>query len=311
MTLSRKTTGIICGIAAAICYGTNPLGALALYAEEFTPYSVLFYRFFFATAILAIVLLCKKISFKVSLKELFYLAALGVIFVTSSITLFVSFTFMPAGIASTLLFVHPIMVALIMATFFKEKINFAVVMSILLAFCGIAMLYYSPDGMVLNTTGVLLVLLSALSYAVYMITINKSSIVIPSLKLNFYVLLFCCITAFVANFFLSDKPIQRLESITQLLHALQLAIVPTVLSLCFMTIALKRIGSTTTSIMGALEPLTAVLIGVIIFGEPFSVNLALGILLILCAELIIVLFRDLTLKRFIGVFRKRAKRRRC
>ena len=262
MTLSRKTTGIICGIAAAICYGTNPLGALTLYAEEFTPYSVLFYRFFFATAILAIVLLCKKISFKVSLKELFYLAALGVIFVTSSITLFVSFTFMPAGIASTLLFVHPIMVALIMATFFKEKINFAVVMSILLAFCGIAMLYYSPDGMVLNTTGVLLVLLSALSYAVYMITINKSSIEIPSLKLNFYVLLFCCITA-----------------------------------------------STTTSIMGALEPLTAVLIGVIIFGEPFSVNLALGILLILCAELIIVLFRDLTLKRFIGVFRKHAKRR--
>lgn len=182
-------------------------------------------------------------------------------------------------------------------------------MSILLAFCGIAMLYYSPDGVVLNTAGVLLVLLSALSYAVYMITINKSSMELPSLKLNFYVLFFCCLTAFAANFFLSGKPIQRLENTAQLLHALQLAIVPTVLSLCLMTIALKRIGSTSTSIMGALEPLTAVLIGVMIFGEPFSLNLAFGILLILCAELIIVLFRDLTLKRFIGVFKRHAKRR--
>lgn len=309
MSLSRKATGIICGITAAICYGTNPLGALALYADKFTPYSVLFYRFLFATIILAVVMLCKKISFKVSLKELLFLAGLGIVFATSSITLFVSFTFMPAGVASTLLFVHPIMVALIMATFFKEKINFAVVMSILLAFCGIAMLYYSPDGVVLNTAGVLLVLLSALSYAVYMITINKSSMELPSLKLNFYVLFFCCLTAFAANFFLSVKPIQRLENTAQLLHALQLAIVPTVLSLCLMTIALKRIGSTSTSIMGALEPLTAVLIGVMIFGEPFSLNLAFGILLILCAELIIVLFRDLTLKRFIGVFKRHAKRR--
>ena len=282
---------------------------MALYADKFTPYSVLFYRFLFATIILAVVMLCKKISFKVSLKELLFLVGLGIVFATSSITLFVSFTFMPAGVASTLLFVHPIMVALIMATFFKEKINFAVVMSILLAFCGIAMLYYSPDGVVLNTAGVLLVLLSALSYAVYMITINKSSMELPSLKLNFYVLFFCCLTALAANFFLSEKPIQRLENTAQLLHALQLAIVPTVLSLCLMTIALKRIGSTSTSIMGALEPLTAVLIGVMIFGEPFSLNLAFGILLILCAELIIVLFRDLTLKRFIEVFKSHAKRR--
>ena len=58
-----------------------------------------------------------------------------------------------------------------------------------------------------------------------------------------------------------------------------------------------------------MEQLTAVLIGVMIFGEPFSLNLAFGILLILCAELIIVLFRDLTLKRFIGVFKRHAKRR--
>lgn len=52
-----------------------------------------------------------------------------------------SYNYMDAGIASTILFVYPVMVAVIMGIFFKEKISAITVFSILLALSGIALLY--------------------------------------------------------------------------------------------------------------------------------------------------------------------------
>ena len=118
---SEKAKGIICGILSAICYGMNPLGALNLYQEGMSTTSVLFYRFGFAVIILACIMIAKRISFKVNKKQVLVLASLGVLFAISSLSLFMSFLYMPAGVASTLLFTHPIMVALIMAVFIVLK----------------------------------------------------------------------------------------------------------------------------------------------------------------------------------------------
>jgi drug/metabolite transporter (DMT)-like permease len=68
-----------------------------------------------------------------------------------------------------------------------------------------------------------------------------------------------------------------------------LAIVPAIMALTLMVYAAKLVGSTTTAILGALEPLTAFLIGIFVFNESFSVNLAIGIVLILTAVSLIVL----------------------
>jgi drug/metabolite transporter (DMT)-like permease len=83
--------------------------------------------------------------------------------------------------------------------------------------------------------------------------------------------------------------IQLLHGVREWACAIQLALMPTVLSLFFMTIAIKNIGSTPSAIMGALEPVTAVFIGVVIFGESFTTRLAIGIILILSAVLLIIL----------------------
>ena len=71
-----------------------------------------------------------------------------------------------------------------------------------------------------------------------------------------------------------------------------LAIVPAILALVMMVYAAKYIGSTPTAIMGALEPLTAVLIGVFLFGEVFTIRLAFGIILIFSAVVIIALYSN-------------------
>lgn len=285
--MDAKLRGTVCGIAAAVFYGTNPLGAMNLYADGISTNSTLFYRFGIAVIILGVMMAVQRKSFALTRCELATLAILGVFMSTSSTTLYFSFNFMDVGIASTLLFVYPVMVAVIMATFFHEKVTAATVIAILLSLAGIALLNQTGDGTSLSLWGVTLVMLSSLTYAIYIVVVNKSSLRMSSVKLTFYVLLFGLFTIYGYTLAMGET-VQLLVTPKQWLYATQLALMPTVLSLVLMVIAVHDIGSTPTAIMGAIEPITAVAIVVIVFGENFTPRLAIGIVLILTAVLLII-----------------------
>ena len=286
--MNKKLIGILCAIGAAVCYGTNPLGALNLYAEGMNTPSVLFYRFGLAWLIVAVVMLFRRESLKVDRREFLTLTALGVLFIFSSLTLYLSFHLMPAGVASTILFTYPVMTAAIMAAFFRERIRVGTVLSILLSFAGVLLLYWGDSGGTLHIGGVILVLVSALTYALYIIVVDKSPLAMSSFKINFYVLFYCA--AGMALFaLLSGQPLQLPPTPRAWLWVSWLAVVPAIMALVMMVYAAKYIGSTPTAILGALEPTTAVLIGVFVFAEPFTLRLLLGIILILAAVTIVVL----------------------
>lgn len=285
--MDSKLRGTVCGIAAAVFYGTNPLGAMNLARDGITTNTTLFYRFTIAMLILGVMMAVQRKSFALTRRELGTLAILGVLMGSSSTSLYFSFNFMDVGIASTLLFVYPIMVAVIMATFFREKVTLATAVSIGLALGGIALLNHTADGSSLSVVGVALVMVSSLTYAVYIVVVNKSSLRLSSVKLTFYVLLFGA-AAILAFTLATGGSVQILTTPRQWLFAAQLAVLPTVLSLVLMVIAVHDIGSTPTAIMGALEPMTAVAIGVVCFGEAFTVRLAVGIVLILAGVLLII-----------------------
>lgn len=290
--MQSKLKGYLCGIGAAVCYGTNPLGALYLYEDGINANSVLFYRFALAVVMLGMLMAARRKSLKVSRRELSLLCALGVVFSTSSITLYFSFCFMDAGIASTLLFVYPVMVAVIMALLFKERLPAVSVFAIMLALSGIAMLYHGDGGATLSTRGVMLVMFSSLSYAVYIVVVNKSPLRMSSMKLTFYVLFFGMLTV-LTNSFITGLHIQMLTTPRMWSCAFMLALLPTVFSLVLMTISVHETGSTPTAVMGALEPLTAVVIGVAVFGEQLTPRLAAGIVLILTAVIMIIAGKSL------------------
>lgn len=294
--MQLKHKGVICGILAAVCYGTNPFGALPLYEEGVNTSSVLFYRFSMATLMLGVMLLVERKSFAVTGKELKVLGTLGLLFVVSSTTYFLSFRFMDAGIASTILFVYPVMVAVIMATFFNEHVTFSTVSAIVLALTGIGLLYRGGSGVTLSTMGILLVMISAQTYALYIVVVNQSSIRMSSLKLTFYVLLICMFSLLAYSFTSPGLYLQPPPSPRAWFFACWLGLVPTVLSLVLMAIAVHEVGATPTAIMGALEPLTAVAIGVLVFGESLTFRLIIGIVLILSAVLLIVLGKNFHLK---------------
>lgn len=283
---NRKLIGTLAGIAAAVCYGTNPLGALKLYAEGMQTNSVLFYRFGLAWVIIAVVMFFRKESLKVTRQEFTALTGLGLLFIVSSLTLYLSFHYMAAGVASTILFTYPVMTAVIMAVFFRERITWTTVASLALSGAGVVLLYWSDSAGTLSTVGVILVLASALSYALYIILVNRSNLQMSSFKINFYVLLYCTLGMVVYSL-IAGLPLTLPQNATSWFYVGWLAVVPAIFALVLMVYAAKYVGSTATAILGALEPLTAVLIGIFVFSEPFTLNLAIGIALILGAVIII------------------------
>jgi len=292
---NRKLFGTLCGIAAAVAYGTNPLGALKLYAEGMNTPSVLFYRFALAWVIIAAVMAVRCLpvgggrreTLRVTRKEFAVVTGLGLLFIGSSLTLYLSFRVMEAGVASTILFTYPVMTAAIMAIFFHERLSWVTVASIVLSFVGVALLYWGDGTATLPVGGVVLVLLSALTYALYIILVNRSNLQMSSFKINFFVLFYCAL-GMVGYALLSGQPLLLPPTPTAWFYVGWLAVVPAIMALVLMVYAAKYVGSTTTAILGALEPLIAVLIGIFVFGERFSATLAVGIVLILGAVLLIV-----------------------
>ena len=285
ITSNKKVFGTICGILAAVFYGTNPLGALKLYEQGMNTNSVLFSRFSMAWIIVSIILIIRKENLKVTKKEFGTLTALGLLFTASSMTLYFSFHYIAAGVASTLLFTYPIMTAVIMGLIFKEKAGFKTIIAIILSLVGVLLLYWSDAGGALNTLGVILVLVSALTYAIYIIVVNRCQLEMSSFKINFYVILYCAIGMAVFAW-LTGNPLRLPHNAVSWFYAGWLAVVPATLSLVLMVYASKYVGATPTAILGALEPLTAVLIGIFVFNESFGLRLAIGIVLILSAVII-------------------------
>lgn len=309
--MNVKAKGYILGAIAAATYGMNPLFALPLYKEGMDPDSVLFFRYLFAIPILGIMIKVRGRSFRLKRKEIIPLAVMGLLVALSSLALFQSYNYMEAGIASTLLFVYPIMVALIMAFVFKEKLTLQTIFCILLALVGIGMLYRGGDGSTLSLTGIALVMVSSLSYAIYIVGVNQSVLKdIATLRLTFYVLLFGLLlflvrSDFGASLYIVDK--WYLWG-----NLLALAIFPTAISFLCTTRAIQFIGSTPTAILGALEPVTAIFFGVTIFGESLTLRLMIGILMIILAVTMIIAGGNITayLVRFRKLFPKLPRRRR-
>lgn len=203
---------------------------------------------------------------------------------------------MDAGIASTILFVYPVLVAIIMAVAFKEKISPITMFSIALAFTGISLLCKSPGGQTLSLVGITFVFLSSLAYAIYIVGVNRSSLKdMPIAKLTFYVLLFGLSVYVVRLKFCTE--LQIIPAPLLWINAISLAVFPTVISLVTMTKAIHYIGSTPTAILGALEPVTALFFGVLIFGEQLTPRIILGILMVITAVTLIIGGKSLLKKR--------------
>lgn len=287
--MKNSIKGYALGIIAAASYGTNPLFAIPLYGAGLTPDSVLFLRYLVALPVVAAMILLRGRGFRVTRRELLTLVVLGLLVAVSSLTLFMSYNYMDVGIASTILFVYPIMVAVIMAAVYKEKAGWITIVCIALATVGIGLLMGNPDGGFVSITGTILVVASALTYAVYIVAVNKTSLAkVATLTVTFYVLLFG-LSLFLVRLLASGQPLFPTLPDWKLWGCVAgLAIFPTALSFGCTNGAIQSIGSTPTAILGAFEPVTAVIIGVFAFGEVLTPRIICGLVMIIVAVILVI-----------------------
>lgn len=282
--------GLLAGIVSEAAYGTNGLFVLPLcdprYGRGFSVEAVLVFRYALAALILGCGLPLLGRSLAIRRREAGLLLGSGILYSLSAHTLYASYEPLGVGLASTLLFVYPVMVAAMMA-FFGERPGPGTLLGIVLSLAGVAAL--SLDGEAKSSLlGFLLVFISALTIALYMVLVRVTALKdIPGDRICFYNLL-TGIPLFAALlWFRGGVPgtVSALRAIdaTGAACLVLIAIVPTIVAIAGLAVSIQYLGAVPAAILGALEPLTAVLIGVLVFGEPLTARLVLGFALILAA----------------------------
>ncbi|WP_313215833.1 DMT family transporter [Soonwooa sp.] len=274
-----KTQGYILAAISAISYGLIPIFILPMKQINFSMEVTLFYRFLFSAIMVGVYLIFKKVNLKINKWEFLVLLILGFFYALSSEFLFLGYDYLSAGIASTVLFVYPVLVALVMFLFYGEKLSKLGIISLLLTFLGVVVLCLKGNSLEINFVGLGIVLLSALFYGLYIIIVNKAKINVSGIKLSFYSMLFTSIYFLIKSLVLKES--LAIPNYSIVFNFVTFAFVTTLISSIALVLAIQKIGSTPTAIMGALEPVIAVAVSVLFFKEDFTRNLLTGIILIL------------------------------
>ncbi len=281
--------GYLCAFISAFTYGLIPLFMIPIKKEEsFSVDATLFYRFLIASGAIVFFLFYQKERLRISFREGLIMNLLGILYALSAEFLFLAYDYLSPGIASTIFFSYPIIVALVLILFYKEKLTIPTLLSLLLVVAGVGVLSIKK-GEALNYIGLGISLLGALVYALYILIVNKVRIESSGVKISFYSMLFSSLYFLIKSLLLRESII--ISSWTLAGDLTLFAIITTSLSLVTLVYAVRYIGSTPTAIMGAFEPIVAVLISVGLFGEQLTPSLVIGGMVIITGVLIDILFR--------------------
>ena len=281
--------GYLCAFISAFTYGLIPLFMIPIKKEEsFSVDATLFYRFLIASGAIVFFLFYQKERLRISFREGLIMNLLGILYALSAEFLFLAYDYLSPGIASTIFFSYPIIVALVLILFYKEKLTIPTLLSLLLVVAGVGVLSIKK-GEALNYIGLGISLLGALVYALYILIVNKVRIESSGVKISFYSMLFSSLYFLIKSLLLRESIIISSWALAGDLTLF--AIITTSLSLVTLVYAVRYIGSTPTAIMGAFVPIVAVLISVGLFGEQLTPSLVIGGMVIITGVLIDILFR--------------------
>ena len=282
--MDKQTLGLINGIISGISFGLIPLFSIPVIAAGMGNVSILVYRFLFGSLAMLGMLLLKKTDLRVSLSELCRIAILSLFYIGTALATLECYHYLSSGIATALVYTDPIWCAISGLIFLGDRFTLKLTSSCLFATLGVMMMrgVFTEDG-TLSALGLFWGLLSGLSYALYLIFVPRLRLKrIPSLKLTFYVF-FIGMLILAAYAILKEGNIEIVTNPTCWTNLILLGLIPTALSNICVTMSLRLVDSTIVAILGAFEPLTAMVIGIVILGDSWSIMSLGGTFLILLA----------------------------
>ena len=282
--LTNKALGLINGIISGISFGLIPLFSIPVIAAGMGNVSILVYRFLFGSMAMLVMLLLRKTDLRISFSEFWRIAILSAFYIGTALATLECYHYLSSGIATALVYTDPIWCAIIGLMFLGDRFSVKLTSSCLLATLGVMMMtgVFTEDG-TFSAQGLIWGLASGLSYALYLIFVPRLNLKrIPSLKLTFYVF-FVGMLILATYATLKEGMIETVPDARCWTNIILLGVIPTALSNICVTMSLRLIDSTIVAILGAFEPLTAVLVGILILGDKWSVMSIIGTLLILLA----------------------------
>lgn len=297
----NSVSGLFYAIISSATFGLIPLFTVPSINSGVAVNTVVFARFFISFVAMGIVMLLKGKSFKISKNDYKTLCWLSFFYASTSILLTLSYLYIPSGMATTIHFLYPVLVTLIMILLFKESGNWIVYTAIFLAVMGVAFLGHSDTGGSINTIGLTLALITVCTYATYIVGVRKSKVhEMDSFKMTFYILMNCAIIFFI-NVLVQDGGFSPIPDIETALNLVMLALISTLVSDLTLIVAVQKVGPTTTAILGCMEPLTAVSIGVYFLGETCNMLQIIGIIVILFAVILTIIGTQLRRRKVIKI----------
>lgn len=285
----KQIKGFLFAALSAATFGLIPLYANQAILDGVSNETILAYRYGIAGAVYAAWLLLRRVDMRLSRSELREVVLVGVgCYGVTAFFLMLSYRYMPTGVATAIHYFYPVVVALLMGAVYRECLAPAVKAGIGLAIVGVGLLSWTPGEV--DWRGLAFVLASTVTYGSYIVALNR-----PALRRMNPDVLTCYALLFTALFYLLVGGLRgELEWVTRprfLLDMAQLAVLSTIVSARLLVSAVKLVGSVPTSVLGTLEPLTAIVVGILHFHERLSAANVAGLVIVLAAVLVVILKR--------------------
>lgn len=280
--------GYLLAIASAIIYGCMPLMAKHIYADGVNPFSLVFLRNFFSLIPLAILAYKEQGTLKIPMKLLPSVSLIAILgCCVTPILLFSSYNYMASGTATIFHFVYPAVVVLSEIILLKNKPKTGNIVSVVLCIAGICC-FYTP-GQPLSLTGSTLALISGFTFAAYVILLSRfRKHNVSGFLFCFYVVAISAIAAFIVC--IATNSLTLPSSLLGWGLCVLFSLLVSTGAVAMFQKSAFLIGSERTSILSTLEPITGVVIGIIVFHDPFDLNTIIGSILVITASLLIALF---------------------
>ena len=287
-----RINGMFYAALSSASFGFSPLFSLGLLAAGLSNFDVLSYRWLIAGIVLMVYAACKKKSLAInSFDEAWKIVLLSILRAITSITLLIGYANISSGISSTINFMYPVIVALCMMIFFGEKRTWVDFIAIVGSFFGVYLLA-SGDSIIVeggNTQlGLACSLISAFSFAGYYILMKQvKADKIEVVKFTTWIMMLSAFY-FIICAIIFEGRLTFVSDGKSWMNILGLGLWSTMVSNFTGVKAVRRIGPTMTSILGALQPLTAVILGVLFLNEHLGMRTIAGISIIMVTVTFIV-----------------------
>lgn len=288
--MNTRTKGLLATMISAVFFGFIPLFVKTICAGGGNSVSAAFYRFFLSVPVIYIYLKAQGISMRVTRTEFAKIALITIFgYGGTAVLLFSSYNFIPSGMSTTIHFMYPVFTILGCMIFFKEKVSPLKLLCVALCFGGILLFYNGESGG--SVLGMALSFLSGVTYAFYTIYLEKSGLQkMENLKLIFYMntvaaAMILVMALLTAQFTLRLTPLAWGTAVF-------FATATSLIGVLGYQIGVKCIGPQNAAILSTFEPITSVIVGVLVYREAFSARTLLGCLCVLSAVVIVAKMKE-------------------